>query len=152
MVLTVSRLVSTHPCNDLSGVVMLLLPEFPPDFTSLSYSNSLCLILEYLVERYWAGFQKLINSTGSRRRQYNRWQSVQVARKFESGSAFIIPGLYRSISFFFNRIRLHRSSMSVSLKNLVFHPDTFFAGITCERKNFIIPIVFVLLSGYLRGV
>ncbi len=37
--------------------------------------------------------------------------------------------------------------MSVSLKTLVFHPDTFFAGITCERKNFIIPIVFVLLSG-----
>ena len=37
--------------------------------------------------------------------------------------------------------------MSVSLKNLVFHPGTFFAGITYERKYFIIPILFVLLSG-----
>ncbi len=37
--------------------------------------------------------------------------------------------------------------MSVSLKNLIFHPGTFFAGITCERKNFIVPIMFVLFSG-----
>jgi len=37
--------------------------------------------------------------------------------------------------------------MSVSLKTLIFHPGTFFAGITYEKKNFIVPIMFVLFSG-----
>lgn len=37
--------------------------------------------------------------------------------------------------------------MSVSLRNLILHPGTFFAKITFEKKNFIVPIVFVLLNG-----
>ena len=37
--------------------------------------------------------------------------------------------------------------MSIDLMNLVFHPNTFFAEITCEKKNLFIPFVFVALMG-----
>ncbi len=37
--------------------------------------------------------------------------------------------------------------MDVSLKDLILHPDTFFAKITFEKKNFIVPVAFVLFSG-----
>ncbi len=41
--------------------------------------------------------------------------------------------------------------MSISLKNLVFHPDTFFEEITYENKNLLFPFVFVALMG-LSGI
>ena len=37
--------------------------------------------------------------------------------------------------------------MSIDLINLVFHPNTFFAEISCEKKNLLIPFVFVALMG-----
>jgi len=37
--------------------------------------------------------------------------------------------------------------MSIKLKNLVFHSDTFFEEITYEKKNLLIPFVFVALMG-----
>ncbi len=37
--------------------------------------------------------------------------------------------------------------MSIGLKNLVFHPNTFFEEITYENKNLLIPFVFVALMG-----
>ena len=37
--------------------------------------------------------------------------------------------------------------MNIKLKNLVFHPNTFFAEITYEKKNLLIPFVFVALMG-----
>lgn len=37
--------------------------------------------------------------------------------------------------------------MGIDLINLVFHPNTFFAEITCEKKNILIPIIFVALMG-----
>jgi hypothetical protein len=37
--------------------------------------------------------------------------------------------------------------MSVSLKNLIFQPNTFFEEITYENKNLLIPFVFVALMG-----
>lgn len=37
--------------------------------------------------------------------------------------------------------------MSIDLINLVFHPNTFFAEITYEKKNLLIPIIFVALMG-----
>jgi hypothetical protein len=41
--------------------------------------------------------------------------------------------------------------MSINLKNLLFHPNTFFSEITFEWKNLLIPCVFVALMG-LSGV
>ena len=37
--------------------------------------------------------------------------------------------------------------MSIDLMNLVFHPNTFFEEITYEKKNLLIPFVFVALAG-----
>jgi hypothetical protein len=37
--------------------------------------------------------------------------------------------------------------MSIDLMNLVFHPNTFFAEITYEKKNLLFPFVFVALMG-----
>jgi hypothetical protein len=41
--------------------------------------------------------------------------------------------------------------MRIKLKNLVFHPDTFFKEITYESKNLLLPFVFVALMG-LSGI
>jgi hypothetical protein len=41
--------------------------------------------------------------------------------------------------------------MNIKLKNLVFHPDTFFSEITSEWRNLLIPCVFVAIMG-LSGV
>ncbi len=42
--------------------------------------------------------------------------------------------------------------MSIKLKNLFFHPDTFFAEITYEWKNHFIPFLFVVLAGFIGSM
>jgi hypothetical protein len=37
--------------------------------------------------------------------------------------------------------------MNLKLKNLIFHPNTFFKEITYENKNLLIPCIFVALMG-----
>ncbi len=38
--------------------------------------------------------------------------------------------------------------MNLKLKNLIFHPNTFFKEITYEKKNLLIPFVFVAFAGF----
>jgi hypothetical protein len=39
--------------------------------------------------------------------------------------------------------------MSINLRDLVLHPNTFFAGISYERKHFFVPVAIVAFMGFM---